>query len=169
MLRFAPGAGGALLAALDAALSGDAGHLGGAATAAGSNAERCATWPSSCSGAGEDVVIVFGERLLRGPRGAGAARALLNVATRLGLAAAHGAGLLEVPSPPTGAACARRGSRRATAPGYATLEARRPRRRRDRRGPRSGELSALYLLHSDPLRASPDRAKWEARWARRRP
>ncbi len=39
-LRFAPGGGEAFLVALDAALSGDTGNLGGAASAAGSNAHR---------------------------------------------------------------------------------------------------------------------------------
>ena len=36
--------------------------------------------PTRCAAAGEDVVIVYGERLLAGPRGDHAARALLNVA-----------------------------------------------------------------------------------------
>ena len=49
VLRHAPGAGEALLVALDAALAGDEGNLGGGATAAGSNAERCATWPTACT------------------------------------------------------------------------------------------------------------------------
>ena len=38
-LRYAPGGGAALLVALDAALAGDEGALGGAASAAGSNAD----------------------------------------------------------------------------------------------------------------------------------
>ncbi len=48
-LRFAPGAGEAFLVALDAALSGDEGNLGGAASAAGTNAPRCASSPTRCA------------------------------------------------------------------------------------------------------------------------
>ena len=64
--------------------------------------------------AGEDIVIVYGERLLAGPNGAIAARALLNLAARLGLAGRDGAGLLEIPASTNG-----RGLREAGfAPGY---------------------------------------------------
>ena len=85
---------------------------------------------------GEDIVIVYGERLLAGPRRRAAARALLNVAARLGLAGRDGAGLLEIPSATNG-----RGLREA---GFAARPRRRlrdarpsrPRRRRDRRGAR---------------------------------
>ena len=48
--------------------------------------------------AGEDVVIVYGERLLSGPHREVAAKALLNLAARLGLAGRDGAGLLEIPA-----------------------------------------------------------------------
>ena len=84
--RFAPGAGEALLVALDAALSDDAGNLGGAASAAGSNADAVRGLAAFLRDAGEDVVIVYGERLLAR---ASAARALLNLAARLGLARAR--------------------------------------------------------------------------------
>ena len=68
--------------------AGDDGNLGGAATAAGSNAHgRARPGRRSSSGAGDDVVILYGERLLTGAaRRAAAAQALLNVAARLGLA-----------------------------------------------------------------------------------
>ena len=55
------------------------------------------SWRTS-SRAREDLVIVYGERLLAGPGGAQAARALLNVASRLGLSGRDGAGLLEAPA-----------------------------------------------------------------------
>ena len=59
-------------------------------------------------------MIVYGERLLAGPNGATAARALLNLAARLGLAGRDGAGLLEIPASTNG-----RGLREAGfAPGY---------------------------------------------------
>ena len=74
VLRFAPGGGEAVLVGLDAALAGDVGNLGGAATAAGSNATAVRQLAAFLSGAGDDVVILYGERLLAGPRGAAAAR-----------------------------------------------------------------------------------------------
>ena len=98
VLRTAPGGGEALLVALDAALGGDDGALGGAATAAGSNATSVRSLADWLGGAGEDVVILYGERLLAGPRGDRAAQALLNLAARLGLAGHAGAGLLEIPA-----------------------------------------------------------------------
>src|SRR6185295_8421241 len=85
VLRTAPGGGEALLVALDAALGGDDGALGGAATADGSNATSVRSLADWLGGSGEDVVILYGERLLAGPRGDRAAQALLNLASRLGL------------------------------------------------------------------------------------
>ena len=55
ILRFAPGAGEALLVGLDAALSGDDGNLGGAATAAGSNATSVRELAAFLSGAGRGL------------------------------------------------------------------------------------------------------------------
>ena len=53
-LRFAPGAGEAFLVALDAALSGDEGNLGGAASAAGSNATAIRDFADALRAAGEE-------------------------------------------------------------------------------------------------------------------
>src|SRR4029077_19624013 len=47
---------------------------------------------------GEEVVILWGERLTAGPDGAAAARALLDLADTLSLADTAGAGLLEIPA-----------------------------------------------------------------------
>ena len=58
--------------------------------------------------AGEEVVIVWGERLTAGPNGAEAARALLDIAAMLSLGEVDGAGLLEIPAGQTAVACARR-------------------------------------------------------------
>src|SRR5215218_2019680 len=65
-LRFAPGGGEAFLVALDAALSGDEGNLGGAASAAGSNGSAVRGFADALRAAGEEVVIVYGERALNG-------------------------------------------------------------------------------------------------------
>ena len=128
VLRYAPGSGEALLVGLDAALGGDDGNLGGAATAAGSNAAAVRGLGEFLSGAGADVVILYGERLLSGPRGAEAAKALLNLAARLGLAGRDGAGLLEIPSCTNGRGIREAGFAAAHGPGYA---ASRDGRRRD--------------------------------------
>ena len=122
VLRYAPGSGEALLVGLDAALGGDDGNLGGAATAAGSNASAVRELGEFLSGAGADVVILYGERLLTGPRGAEAATALLNLAARLGLAGRDGAGLLEIPSSANGRGIREAGFAPAHGPGYAALE-----------------------------------------------
>jgi NADH-quinone oxidoreductase subunit G len=154
VLRYAPGTGEALLVGLGAALAGDAGALGGAATAAGSNAAAVRGLAEFLSGAGNDVVILFGERLLAGPRGAEAARALLNLATRLGLAGRDGAGLLEIPSATNGRGIREAGFAAAHGPGYAAVDA--------AAGDDASEASVLYLLHADPVRTHRDRAAWEA-------
>src|ERR671923_2416779 len=71
--RFAPGAGEALLAALDPALGVAAGEarrdeVGRLAEAAGTDADSVHVLADLLAGAGEDVVILYGERLVAGPR-----------------------------------------------------------------------------------------------------
>jgi NADH-quinone oxidoreductase subunit G len=160
-LRFAPGTGEALLVALDAALSGDRGNLGGAASTAGSSAGAVEELASFLRGA-EDLVIVYGERLLSGPGGPQAARALLNVVSRLGLSGRDGAGLLEAPSTTNARGLREAGFAPGHGPGYATLAE----SGRDSAGIAAalagGELSTVWLHHADPLRSFPDRPAWEA-------
>jgi NADH-quinone oxidoreductase subunit G len=152
VLRYAPGTGEALLVGLDAAIAGDDGNLGGAATAAGSDAAAVRELAGFLAGAGGDVVILYGERLLSGPRGAETAHALLNLATRLGLAGRDGAGLLEIPSAANGRGIREAGFAGAHGAGYAHLET-----------VALGEpATALYLLHADPLRMERDRTAWQA-------
>jgi NADH-quinone oxidoreductase subunit G len=166
VLRIAPGAGEALLAGLDAALGGDAGNLGGAATAAGSNAQAVREFADWLSGAGEDVVILFGERLLTGPRGEEAARALLNVAARLDLAGRSGAGLLEIPSTANGRGLREAGFGPAHGAGYADVPAGALTAPSIARALAAGDLGVLYLLDADPLRTHPDRTAWESALAK---
>ena len=163
VLRTAPGGGEGLLVALDAALGGDDGALGGAATAAGSNATSVRSLADWLTGAGEDVVILFGERLLSGPRGERAAQALLNLATRLGLGDRAGAGLLEIPAATNGRGIREAGFAATYGPGYADTEAGAPDL------PRAfadGDAGVLYLLHADPVTSERDRAGWEAALAK---
>ncbi len=160
-LRHSPGTGEALLVALDAALSGDRGNLGGAASTAGSSAGAVQDLADFLKGA-EDLVIVYGERLLSGPGGAQAARALLNVVSRLGLSGRDGGGLLEAPSSTNARGLREAGFAPGHGPGYETLAE----PAKDAAGIAAalagGELSTVWLHHADPLRAFPDRPAWEA-------
>ena len=157
MLRVAPSSCEAFLVALDAALAADDGNLGGAATAAGSNAQAVREFLGFLRGAGEELVIVYGERALS----ADAARALLNVATRLGLAGRAGAGLLELPSSPTGRGLREAGFAPGHGPGFARLDSSGLDARAIAEGLASGELATVWLQHADPVRAFPDRALWQ--------
>jgi NADH-quinone oxidoreductase subunit G len=158
ILRHAPGAGEALLVALDAALSGDEGNLGGAATAAGTNAQSVRDLVEFLRGAGDDLVIVYGERRLS----AQGAAALLNVATRLGLRGRAGAGLLELPASANGRGIREAGFAPGHGAGFAALDATGLDSRGIAEGLAAGELSTVWLHHTDPIRSYPDRALWEA-------
>ena len=171
-LRFAPGAGEALLAALDAALAGspaaDVERLAGAAGAAANEVSALAkALRSAGRGAPDEIVILFGERLTHGPRGEHAARALLSVAGRLGLAGRDGAGLLQIPAAANGRGLREVGVLPNAGPGLSELEA-----GRDAAGiaqaAAAGELTALYLC--TPTRCSTSRAAASGRRrSRRRP
>jgi NADH-quinone oxidoreductase subunit G len=166
--RFAPGAGEALLGALGAALGVAAGEarrdeVGRLAEAAGADAGAVHALADLLSTAGEDVVILYGERLVSGPRADHAARALLNVAGRLELTGGRGgAGLLCIPAGTNGRGLAEVGVLPNAGPGLAEP----PLDGRDAAqiagGAAAGELSALYLLHTDPLRDLPHRDLWES-------
>jgi NADH-quinone oxidoreductase subunit G len=155
VLRHAPGAGDGLLVALDAALSGDEGNLGGAATAAGSNAQSVRDLAAWLREAGEDLVIVYGDRGLA----AAGARALLNLASRLGLGR-PGAGLLEIPSVPNARGIREAGFAPGHGPGFATLAEPGPDARGIAEALASGDLSTVWLNYADPLRYHPDRDLW---------
>jgi NADH-quinone oxidoreductase subunit G len=154
--RIAPGGAGGLLVALDAALAGDEGNLGGAATAAGSNAQAMRDLAGWLRDAGEDVVVVVGERALT----AAGARALLNLAGRLGLARS-GAGVIEVPSVPNARGLREAGFAPGHGPGYETVAAPGLDARGIAEGLASGELATVWLNYADPVRFFPDRALWE--------
>ncbi len=169
--RFAPGAGEAFLLALTAALQpGSSEHAARLAEAAGAEAGavhalagllRTAATTRTPSGPGTgDVVVLYGERLVSGPRGTQAARALLSLAGALGLAGRDGAGLLGVPAGTNGRGLAEAGFLPNAGPGLAPLA----QPGRDAAGiaqaAADGELRALYLLHADPLRDLGRRGLW---------
>ncbi|MDA0159358.1 NADH-quinone oxidoreductase subunit NuoG [Solirubrobacter ginsenosidimutans] len=156
-LRFAPGGGEGFLVALDAALSGDAGQLGGAASSAGTNATAIREFADALRAAGEEVVIVYGERALHGNAG----RALLNISARLNLGTISGAGLLALPGTPNGRGIREAGFAPGHGPGYDSIAA--PGRDADgiAEALGSGELHTVWLHHVDPLRNYPNRPLWE--------
>jgi len=154
--RIAPGGAAGLFVALDAALAGDDGNLGGAATAAGSNAQAMRDLAGWLRDAGEDVVIVYGDRALT----AAGARGLLNLAGRLGLGR-PGAGLIEVPSVPNARGLREAGFAPGHGPGYETLTEPGRDAHGIAEGLASGELSTVWLNYADPVRYFPHRALWE--------
>jgi NADH-quinone oxidoreductase subunit G len=102
--------------------------------------------------------VLWGERLSAG--GAGGPRALLAIADSLAMAAAGGAGLLEVPAFANGRGLREAGLLPNAGPGLQAPE----RSGRDAAaiaaGLQDGELAALYLLHCDPLRDLADPEQW---------
>jgi NADH-quinone oxidoreductase subunit G len=152
--RYAPGAGEAFVMALGAALDG--GDVDGFARSAGADADAIRALARTLR-AGEDVVI------LSGPRGPQAAHALLDLARRLDLLGGRaGAGLLCVPAGTNGRGLAEAGVLPNGGPGFTDLET----AGRDAAGiakaAGDGELTALYLLHCDPLVDLPGRDAWDA-------
>jgi NADH-quinone oxidoreductase subunit G len=100
--------------------------------------------------AGEEVVVLWHERLGSGPDGERAVRALLDLAATLGLAPIEGAGLLEIPAYANGRGLREAGVLPNAGPGLSDIE----RDGLDAQGIAEaferGELSCLYLLGVDP-------------------
>ena len=117
---------------------------------------------------GDEIVVLWGERLTAGPNGAAGATALLNLARMLSMQDTEGAGLLEIPATSNGRGLREVGVLPNAGPGLAAagegLDA-----HGMAAGLLAGELSALYLLGADPLdpaghwgRADPaNRSLWE--------
>ncbi|HEY2768471.1 MAG TPA: NADH-quinone oxidoreductase subunit NuoG [Solirubrobacteraceae bacterium] len=159
-LRYAPGADAAFLQALAEALYG--GEVEQAARAAEADAEQLRALAELLRTGGEEIVILYGQRVLAG----GGAETLLKLARGLNLHGHDGAGLLAVPAGgPNGRGLLEAGF----APGYgpglqalpsgetAALGAEGIRAALD-----AGELGALYLLHTDPLRSELPHEQWSA-------
>jgi NADH-quinone oxidoreductase subunit G len=133
------------------------------------------------SQAGPEIVVLWGERLTAGPEGAANARALLDLAATLSLAATEGAGLLEIPAVTNGRGLREAGVLPNADPGLTeTASPTGPGGSREgsgEGGSRSGrgldtggiaralaerELTSLYLLQADPLGDGlPERELWE--------
>jgi NADH-quinone oxidoreductase subunit G len=174
-VRYALGAGAAFAAALAAALAGESdverlAHEAGAEPGAvhelaallrSDGAEDSPAASEDGDGAAREVVILWGERLTAGPNGADGARALLAVADSLGMAGTDGAGLLEVPAFANGRGLREAGVLPDAGPGLSHAPAAARDARAIAEGLAAGELSALYLLHCDPLRDLPHGELWE--------
>jgi NADH-quinone oxidoreductase subunit G len=104
---------------------------------------------------GEDVVIVWGERM-------GAAASLLPaLAEQLRLGEREGAGLLEIPAGTNGRGLREAGVLPHSGPGYAGLEVSGRGAAEIAQAAADGEITALYLFETDPVRDRADRALWE--------
>ncbi len=157
--RYAPGAAEAFCAALSAALGGS-GVVDELAAGAGADPADVRALAELLSDAGEDVVILYGERLTHGARGEHAARALLNVAGRIVRSGHDGAGLLELPAGTNGRGLREAGVLPNAGPGLAAVSPVGLDSAAVGATGAAGALGALYLLHVDPLRDLPSRRTW---------
>ncbi|MGP0050892.1 MAG: NADH-quinone oxidoreductase subunit NuoG, partial [Solirubrobacteraceae bacterium] len=139
--RYAPGAEAAFVAALARALDG-----------ARDVADDVAALATALAGGGEDVVIVYGERI-----GASAAAALLRIAQRLAIADHPGAGLLELPAGANGRGLREAGAVPDAGPGYTELGHAGRSTAEIGAAAAAGQLTALHLFATDPVRDLPDR------------
>jgi NADH-quinone oxidoreductase subunit G len=174
--RFAPGAGEAFCAALNAALGGS-GIVEELAEAAGADAYAVRAMADLLASAGDtgspdgspgtaDIVIVYGERLTHGARGEHAARALLTVAGRVVTAGHDGCGLLELPTGCNGRGLREVGVLPNAGPGLTYVSSPGLDSAGIAAAAASNQLDALYLLHVDPLRDLPNRRLWKKALAR---
>jgi NADH-quinone oxidoreductase subunit G len=108
---------------------------------------------------GDDVVILYSERI-----GAAAAGILRRIADRLGLGERDGAGLLAIPSSANGRGLREAGAVPDAGPGYSPLREGAQGRSAGEiaRAAIDGEITALYLMQTDPIRDLDDRATWNA-------
>src|ERR1700729_1806487 len=144
-LRYAPGADAAFATALERALDG-----------AADVAEDVAALAALLRDGGEDVVILFGERI-----GAAGGAPLVRIARRLGLAGREGAGLLALPAGANGRGLREAGAVPDAGPGYGAVA--NPGLNTTGIGEAAavGEITALHLFGTDPVRDEPNRALWE--------
>jgi NADH-quinone oxidoreductase subunit G len=144
-VRYAPGGVGEFAAALDRALAGDGDH--------GADVSALA---SLLRDGGKDIVILFSDEI-----GAAGAAAVARIAARLGLAGRPGAGLLQLPGGSNGRGLREAGAVPDAGPGYATLAEGGRSAAEIGAAAAAGEITALHLFETDPVRDQPDRALWE--------
>jgi NADH-quinone oxidoreductase subunit G len=159
-VRHAPGSGASFVLALDAALSGDSSAVASHAGDAGSDAQQVTALAEALKAGGEDVVILWGERLTDGDAGEAAAQALLRIADSLGLSGREGAGLFEIPRGTNGRGLREVGAVPNAGPGLSDPAVIGRDSSAIAKATAEGEITALWLLHSDPTREHPDSAGW---------
>jgi NADH-quinone oxidoreductase subunit G len=101
--------------------------------------------------AGEEIVVLWHERLGASADGEPAVRALLDLAATLGLAATDGAGLLEIPAHSNGRGLREAGMLPNAGPELGELDEEGLDAHGIAAALAAGDLSALYLLDVDPL------------------
>ncbi|MFL5860440.1 MAG: molybdopterin-dependent oxidoreductase, partial [Solirubrobacteraceae bacterium] len=143
-VRYPPGADAEFASALARALDGD--------EDVGDDVRALA---ALLGDGGEDVVIIFSERI------GGGATALIDVARRLGLAGRDGAGILAIPAGANGRGLREAGAVPDAAPGHATIDVTGRSAGEIGAAAATGEITALHLFATDPVRDQPDRALWE--------
>ncbi len=151
--RYAPGDAAAFLGALAGAL-GAQGFKGGA-KAEGPYAQDAKSLAEVLR-AVPDPVVIWGERLWRSR---GAVAALVACARALGIDKKLGPGLLEIPDEANGRGLREVGCVPAAGPGLKRTKAGSG-AEQIKEGLASGELSALLLCDSDPVRTHPDSDGW---------
>ncbi len=144
--RFPPGGAAQFLTELNGALDGSESAVAGDVAEVLRGAER--------------VVIVWGERIGRGPEGTAAIDSLLELAKTLGLADTDGSGLLEVPDITNARGLREVGCVPDAEPGLTeTTSGMGAAEIRD--ALESGDLKSVLLFGVDPLRDLPDPEAWK--------
>ncbi|HEX3690572.1 MAG TPA: NADH-quinone oxidoreductase subunit NuoG [Solirubrobacteraceae bacterium] len=144
-VRYAPGADAEFAAALESAVGG-----------ATDVADDVAALAALLSDGGEDVVIILSERV-----GAAAAATMIRIARRLGLAGREGAGVLVLPTGANGRGLREAGAVPDAGPGYAAVDTPGRSAAGIAAAAAAGEITALHLFGTDPVRDEPDRGLWE--------
>jgi NADH-quinone oxidoreductase subunit G len=147
VVRFAPGDEARAAALLAGALDG------------GAVPEQLAELVALLRDGGEDVVVLYGERVLADPAGAAA---LVSIAGSLRLAGRDGAGLLGVPSAANGRGLREAGVLPFAGPGLSAVETAGRSAAEIAAAGAAGELAALWLVDADPVATHPHRGVWEA-------
>ncbi len=110
--------------------------------------------------AGEEVVVLWHERLTAGPDGERAAQALLDLAATLSLAETDGAGLMEIPAHANGRGLREAGVLPNAGPGLSDVARAGLDAHGIARALVEGELNAVYLLETDPLEDPAASPQW---------
>jgi len=162
-VRYAPGGEAAFVTALSAALFG--GEVDGPARSAGADADAIKALAELLrTGGGDagtgDVVVLYGQRILRG--GDAVAPALLKIAGGLNVAGREGAGLLAVPEAANGRGVVEAGALAGRGPGYTPGAEGARDAASIAEGLQVGDLTAVLLFGTDPVRDSAAPARWDA-------